>query len=378
MCKITSHPADTSSPFTSTMASTVSPSSLRSRENDNTHHQPPDGDSHHGSVRPLHRRALETMPHDVHIPLPLSSIQYSKDEPNRMLNADGTTSLYLQDSNSNPLEKPHCRYGNDREEGYGDNNNSTQLSDVDTAFPTLHQAEQGDTIEDVMNIPGTKIVPAPVQDFNAFYPRDEPTPDETRQLRRRRGVIEAEIREQLLEQVDAHAITAAEGFTKEFTPQDDARDTKTEFDTADAVGAFQEVQPLVLEETQTTLLTLYSLLSHSTAAPPRQSHTTCAEPRSRLSQESHAHQPSNRFPTPHSTSPQTYPQTNPAHHCVGTTRLHHHRHRCPCAANPPNQQTKPKTQTQHTRRNYMNSRNTETWISRPSSPSCSATTLQAT
>lgn len=182
-------------------------------------------------------------------PLPHSPTPHSDGGPSLSLNTavHEITGLYLPDENPNPLEKSNFSYGDEREEGYEDEDASMELSDTDLAFPNPPRADEGDTIEDVMNMPGTTVMPASVRDFSAFYPHDEPTPDETRELRHIRKLIEQELKDQLVEQAKQHTVTAEEAYAVGFTPEDNDLDNS---DVIDVTCASQEVRIHPIEEPQ--------------------------------------------------------------------------------------------------------------------------------
>jgi hypothetical protein len=108
-----------------------------------------------------------------------------------------------------PAPKPYTNpyaHADEREEGYEDEDESMELSDVDEV-PGVGEGgyrsenwndeeKNGDMIEDVMNLPGKSAPSAPFQDFSGFYPHDHPTPDKTRKLRMKRVIIEIDLEEQ--------------------------------------------------------------------------------------------------------------------------------------------------------------------------------------
>jgi hypothetical protein len=122
-----------------------------------------------------------------------------------------------------PYVNPYA-YADEREEGYEDEDESMELSDVDEV-PGVgeedmggYQSEDwsgeeknGDTIEDVMNLPGKSAPPAPFQDFSGFYPHDQPTPDENKGMRVKRLIIEKDLDEQARRQALEQAAEAANG-----------------------------------------------------------------------------------------------------------------------------------------------------------------------
>lgn len=87
-------------------------------------------------------------------------------------------------------------YGDEAEEGYEDEDDSMDLSDV---VEEVHYAD-GDTIEDIMNLPGRTASPAPSQDFSSFYHHNQATPEEIRDIKLRRASIEKELEDELLAQ----------------------------------------------------------------------------------------------------------------------------------------------------------------------------------
>jgi hypothetical protein len=103
-------------------------------------------------------------------------------------------------------EKP--RDGDEHDAGYKDEDDSMELSDTEQE---QDEEKDGDTIEDVMNLPDKTAPPAPVQDFSSFYVHDQPTPDEAKETRLKRAEIEKELEEQVRNQELERAIETSDG-----------------------------------------------------------------------------------------------------------------------------------------------------------------------
>lgn len=67
--------------------------------------------------------------------------------------------------------------------------NTMELSDFDTTVSNLN-VYQGDTIEDVMNIPFTTVVDTSIQDFGTLYPHDQAELSEDEQMSKYRRLME--------------------------------------------------------------------------------------------------------------------------------------------------------------------------------------------
>ncbi|KAI4631451.1 uncharacterized protein J4E87_002155 [Alternaria ethzedia] len=158
---------------------------------------------------PADCRTLQKILHDVRSPSPLSATSYFDETPARKLNLTATPTGSLAGERVAQKEKvfDSC---DEREEGYEDEDDSMELSDGEDAFG-VDGKEAGDTIEDVMNLPGKIAPPAPVQDYSRFYAHDKSTPDEPGKLQLRRASIEKDLKEQCRQQERASAIAATDG-----------------------------------------------------------------------------------------------------------------------------------------------------------------------
>jgi hypothetical protein len=121
---------------------------------------------------------------------------------------DQDTSMELSDAGAEEEEMDGYRIedwnagekaaiGDEQDVGYEDEDESMELSDTEGE---QDEEKDGDTIEDIMNLPGKIAPPAPVQDSSAFYIHDQPTPDETKETRIKRGAIERDLVEQARQQ----------------------------------------------------------------------------------------------------------------------------------------------------------------------------------
>ncbi|KAI4613118.1 hypothetical protein J4E83_007529 [Alternaria metachromatica] len=158
---------------------------------------------------PADCRTLQKILRDVRSPSPLSATSYFDDTPARKLNLTATPTGSLAEERVAQKEKVFDS-GDEREGGYEDEDDSMDLSDEEDAFGTGRQKD-GDTIEDVMNLPGKTTPPVADQDFSRFYAHDKPTPDEPSKLQLRRASIEKDLKEQCRQQECASAIAATDG-----------------------------------------------------------------------------------------------------------------------------------------------------------------------
>ncbi|KAF1830640.1 hypothetical protein BDW02DRAFT_92188 [Decorospora gaudefroyi] len=149
------------------------------------------GDSERPPLSPADCRTLEKILHDVRGSSPISSTPYfSHVAPGSPgIAATASSSVYSGDEDDDGREFVD---GDERDTGYEDEDDSMELSDSEQ---TSAEAEDGDTIEDIMNLPGKTAPPAPIQDFSSLYAHDQPTPDEAMQMRLHRAVIERELGE---------------------------------------------------------------------------------------------------------------------------------------------------------------------------------------
>ncbi|EUC44259.1 hypothetical protein COCMIDRAFT_98724 [Bipolaris oryzae ATCC 44560] len=92
------------------------------------------------------------------------------------------------------------------------------LSDFDIAVSNLN-IDQGDTIEDVMNVPFTTVVDAPVRDFATLYPHDQAESDEDEQINRYRRLIEEKLRVQVSAQELESKMAATKDITDRYAAQ---------------------------------------------------------------------------------------------------------------------------------------------------------------
>ncbi|EAT87903.2 hypothetical protein SNOG_04143 [Parastagonospora nodorum SN15] len=96
--------------------------------------------------------------------------------------------------------KTQYGYGDELEAGYEDEDDSMELSDGDL---NGHDAEgsddDGDTIEDIMNTPGTTAPPARPQHLDGIYQHESPTCDDA-EIRVQRAAIEEAVKKERVNQ----------------------------------------------------------------------------------------------------------------------------------------------------------------------------------
>lgn len=93
-----------------------------------------------------------------------------------------------------------------------------ELSDFDLAVSKL-DIQEGDTIEDVMNVPFTTVVDVPAQDFGTLYPHDQAESDEDEQMNKHRRLIEGKLRAQVSAQELESKMAATKEATEQYTTQ---------------------------------------------------------------------------------------------------------------------------------------------------------------
>jgi hypothetical protein len=148
------------------------------------------------------------MLHDVRSPSPLSPTPYFSDGP-------ASQSILTETPNSNNYEdKMSCEnhqsaHGDERQDGYEDEDDSMELSDGEDAFAT--DERDSDTIEDIMNMPGKMASSVPVRDYSTFYPHNQQASDGARELECRRASIEKSLKEQCRQQKRVQKAAAADG-----------------------------------------------------------------------------------------------------------------------------------------------------------------------
>ncbi|CAO2656520.1 Nn.00g053230.m01.CDS01 [Neocucurbitaria sp. VM-36] len=105
-------------------------------------------------------------------------------------------------------------YGDEREKGYEDEDGSMELSDSEQYVRDVEVEDayegDGDTIEDIMNLPGNSAAPAVKQNFSRFYGEDEGKDGEDQERELFRAGIEKKLEVERLEQEGHRRATAEE------------------------------------------------------------------------------------------------------------------------------------------------------------------------
>ena len=101
-------------------------------------------------------------------------------------------------------------FGDEREQGYEDEDDSMELSDEEDTFSTGGQKD-GDTTEDVMNPLGKTAPPAPVQDYSRFYAHGVPAPDHPEARKLHLDAIEKQLEEHFRKIERAAGVAATDG-----------------------------------------------------------------------------------------------------------------------------------------------------------------------
>jgi hypothetical protein len=174
--------------------------------------QPPRQQNCAPTLSPADCLTLQKILKDVRGPVPTSS-------PLRSTKNESMISVAKVDEESGESgEEKHDEVGDEAEDGYEDEDDSMEFSDA-----TEHEGdggddeeggvgimdEDGDTIEDIMNLPGQTAPPAPPQDFGRFHTHGHTTPDETKEIKRRRATIEMALEDERLDQ-ERRTLTAIE------------------------------------------------------------------------------------------------------------------------------------------------------------------------
>ncbi|XP_014554744.1 hypothetical protein COCVIDRAFT_28181 [Bipolaris victoriae FI3] len=108
-----------------------------------------------------------------------------------------------------------------------------ELSDFDTTVSNLN-VYQGDTIEDVMNIPFTTVVDTSIQDFGTLYPHDQAELSEDEQMSKYRRLMEEKLRAQVsAQEIESKSVATAEAaelYPAQDSYQDGGSDVKATHD----------------------------------------------------------------------------------------------------------------------------------------------------
>lgn len=173
------------------------------------------------TMSPADCRTLKKLLNDVQNPSPLTSLIASEH--------DESSGTGLEDEVQ--YTEPLLGHGDEREEGYEDEDGSMELSDIaeessddinvasDEATAqdesvlrnvddSVYVWSDGNTIEDIMNTPGKTAPPAPEQNLSGVYTHGQSTPEDIRDIKARRAEMERELEEEGLnhEQHDVAAI----------------------------------------------------------------------------------------------------------------------------------------------------------------------------
>ncbi|KAF2831809.1 hypothetical protein CC86DRAFT_463601 [Ophiobolus disseminans] len=183
-------------------------------------------------LSPADCRALEKLLNDVRTPSPLAPLSVSEQDQSLLSNDGADESSETGAEDEVQYTEPRFNYGDEREEGYEDEDDSMELSDVadesqgdvgaaddeDTAQDqsvlsnvddSVYVWSDGDTVEDIMNTPGKTAPPAPEQDLSGVYARDQSTPEDIRNIKARRAEIEKEVENELMEH-EEHEVAGIE------------------------------------------------------------------------------------------------------------------------------------------------------------------------
>ncbi|KAI5377342.1 hypothetical protein CC77DRAFT_1098575 [Alternaria alternata] len=160
------------------------------------------------SFSPADCRTLQRMLHDVRSPSPLSPTPYFSNGPasQSILTETPNSKSYEDNMSCKNLQSAH---GDERQDGYEDEDDSMELSDGEDAFGAGERDR--DTIEDIMNMPGKMASSVPVCDYSRSYPHNQQASDGARELERRRASIERSLKEQCRQQKRVQKAAAADG-----------------------------------------------------------------------------------------------------------------------------------------------------------------------
>ncbi|KAL1795226.1 hypothetical protein ACET3X_007042 [Alternaria dauci] len=160
------------------------------------------------SLSPADCHTLQKMVHDVRSHSPLSPTPCSNDGPASRSNLTETSDIDADEDNVS-CESHQFAPGDERQDGYEDEDDSMEVSDGEDAFGA--DETDRDTIEDIMNMPGKTAPSVPVCDYSSLYPHDQQAPDGAKELSLRRASIEKSLKEQCQQRMRVHKPATADG-----------------------------------------------------------------------------------------------------------------------------------------------------------------------
>jgi hypothetical protein len=263
------------------------------------------GNSMHSPHSPANRPILEKIIEDV----PGPSL-FPRERDDSLLSVDsvqdGSSDTGIEDTVEYTAKQ--YDYGDEADDGYADEDDSMDLSDAaleeverddgeDAEDEPEYVWSEEDTIEDIMNIPGKTAPPARQQDLEGIYVHDQPTPDETKEIRLRRNSLEQALRDELQRKKRQNTVVAEsymddaeesvlehhesafefsgdkeiEG-TQDVQAHQSQADTSAIDDNLDGGVELEVSDSLLLDSAISYKLTFNSILHHSTAGPRFFSH----------------------------------------------------------------------------------------------------------
>jgi hypothetical protein len=225
--------------------------------------QTPPRESVRAPLSPADCRTLEKILEDTRSPSPLAS--HARDESLLSVESfqDGSSDTGVEDT-VQYTDRQHD-HGDESDDGYEDEDDSMDLSDtVDEGFhdgddvdnedhgegpSTLSVDEEpeyewsdGDTIEDIMNMPGKTAPPARQQDLGGMYTHDQPTSDKTKEIKLKRASLErALVRERVNQERRAAMSAGSDGVHFDATSLED-QDIAVNLSDDPEIQAVQDLQ----------------------------------------------------------------------------------------------------------------------------------------
>lgn len=171
----------------------------------------------HPELTPSDCSTLKKILDHSNIPSPAPS-PIMKQQDKNLLNV--TTSEGESSDAGNEDEVTYTRtqygYGDELEAGYEDEDDSMELSDGDLNGDEAEESDDGeyvwsdgDTVEDIMNTPGTTAPPVRPQHLDGIYQHNSPTRDDSAEIQAKRAAIEEAVKKERVDQEHEEALDVA-------------------------------------------------------------------------------------------------------------------------------------------------------------------------
>jgi hypothetical protein len=211
-------PSSPAMPTTSLQPTTLD-AALKTHSNDTaTVPSSPPVETARSPMTPADLRTLKKILNDTQSPSPpISPVIRQQDDSllNITTSEDRSSDTGIEDE-VQYVEK-QFNYGDEREEGYEDEDDSMELSDegledYEAQGSVLLDDEEreyvwsdGDTIEDIMNTPGQTASPARPQDIDGVYQHNPPMPGDIKEIKLQRVAVEQVVKQERLDQENREA-----------------------------------------------------------------------------------------------------------------------------------------------------------------------------